>query len=36
MAVWAETNGFDGTAEFLYTHTEEERQQYAKLMRFRE
>ena len=20
MAVWAETNGFDGTAAFLYTH----------------
>lgn len=34
MAVWAETNGFDGTAEFLYTHAEEERQHMLKLMRF--
>ena len=25
MAVWAETQGFDGVAEFLYTHSEEER-----------
>ena len=29
MAVWAETNGFDGTAVFLYTHAEEERQHIA-------
>ena len=34
MAVWAETNGFDGTAEFLYTHADEERQHMLKLMRF--
>lgn len=34
MAVWAETSGFDGTAEFLYTHAEEERQHMLKLMRF--
>jgi ferritin len=34
MAVWAETNGFDGTASFLYTHAEEERQHMLKLMRF--
>ena len=34
MAVWAETNGFDGTAAFLYTHAEEERQHMLKLMRF--
>lgn len=34
MAVWAETNGFDGTAEFLYAHAEEERQHMLKLMRF--
>ena len=27
MAVWAETQGFDGVAEFLYLHSEEERQQ---------
>ena len=26
MAVWAETSGFDGVAEFLYAHSEEERQ----------
>lgn len=34
MAVWAETNGFDGTASFLYVHAEEERQHMLKLMRF--
>ena len=34
MAVWAETNGFDGTAAFLYTHAEEERQHMLKVMRF--
>ena len=34
MAVWAETQGFDGVAEFLYTHSEEERQHMLKLMRF--
>ena len=34
MAVWAETSGFDGTASFLYTHAEEERQHMLKLMRF--
>ena len=32
--VWAETQGFDGVAEFLYTHSEEERQHMLKLMRF--
>ena len=34
MAVWAETQGFDGVAEFLYLHSEEERQHMLKLMRF--
>ena len=34
MAVWAETSGFDGVAEFLYAHSEEERQHMLKLMRF--
>jgi ferritin len=34
MAVWAETSGFDGVAEFLYSHSEEERQHMLKLMRF--
>jgi ferritin len=34
MAVWAETNGFDGTATFLYTHAEEERMHMLKLMQF--
>ena len=34
MAVWAETQGFDGVAEFLYAHSEEERQHMLKLMRF--
>lgn len=34
MAVWAETNGFDGTATFLYQHAEEERMHMLKLMRF--
>ena len=34
MAVWAETQGFDGVAAFLYAHSEEERQHMLKLMRF--
>ncbi|MGB1076376.1 MAG: ferritin [Flavobacteriales bacterium] len=34
MAVWAETSGLDGTAQFLYAHAEEERQHMLKLMRF--
>ena len=34
MAVWAETQGFDGVAEFLYAHSEKERQHMLKLMRF--
>jgi ferritin len=34
MAVWAETNGYDGTASFLYAHSEEERMHMLKLMRF--
>lgn len=34
MAVWAETNGYDGTASFLYEHADEERIHMLKLMRF--
>ena len=34
MAVWAETEGFDGTATFLYRHAEEERVHMLKLIRF--
>lgn len=34
MAVWAETNGLDGTAQFLYAHADEERMHMLKLMRF--
>jgi ferritin len=34
MAVWAETQGFDGVADFLYAHAEEERMHMLKLMRF--
>jgi ferritin len=34
MAVWAETNGWDGTAQFLYAHSDEERVHMLKLMRF--
>ena len=34
MAVWAETHGWDGTAQFLYAHAEEERMHMLKLMRF--
>ena len=34
MAVWAETQGYDGTAAFLYAHAEEERLHMLKLMRF--
>lgn len=34
MAVWAETSGFDGTAAFLYRHSDEERMHMLKLIRF--
>jgi ferritin len=34
MAVWADTSGFDGTAQFLYTHAEEERMHMLKLVQF--
>lgn len=34
MAVWAETEGYDGTANFLYRHAEEERGHMLKLIRF--
>jgi ferritin len=34
MAVWAETQGYDGTATFLYRHAEEERVHMLKLIQF--
>ena len=34
MASWAEANGYNGTAEFLYTQSEEERAHMLKLVRF--
>jgi len=34
MASWAENQGFNGTAEFLYRHSDEERQHMLKLVRF--
>ena len=34
MATWAETNGLNGTAAFLYRHSDEERQHMLKLVRF--
>ncbi len=34
MAVWADTSGFDGTAQFLYAHAEEERMHMLKLVQF--
>jgi ferritin len=34
MASWAETEGLSGTANFLYTHSDEERQHMLKLIRF--
>ena len=34
MAVWADTSGFDGTAQFLYVHAEEERMHMLKLVQF--
>lgn len=34
MASWAETQGFDGTSRFLYTHSDEERLHMLKLIQF--
>ncbi|CAG0908103.1 unnamed protein product, partial [Darwinula stevensoni] len=34
MAVWAETNGFEGVSNFLYSHAEEERMHMLKLVKF--
>lgn len=34
MASWAETQGFDGAAQFLYTHSDEERMHMLKLIKF--
>lgn len=34
MASWAETQGINGTAQFLYTHSDEERMHMMKLVRF--
>lgn len=34
MAVWAEVKGMGGIAEFLYTHSEEERVHMLKLIKF--
>jgi ferritin len=34
MASWAETNGFEGAAQFLYQHSDEERQHMLKLVKY--
>lgn len=34
MACWAELNGFEGIAEFMFDHSDEERQHMLKLIRF--
>ncbi|MBF0595934.1 ferritin [Faecalibacter rhinopitheci] len=34
MASWAETKGLEGTANFLYSHADEERQHMLKLIKF--
>ncbi|HNO70721.1 MAG TPA: ferritin [Bacteroidia bacterium] len=34
MASWAEGQGYSGTAEFLYTHADEERMHMLKLLRY--
>jgi ferritin len=34
MAVWAETQGYPGIAQFLYTHSDEERMHMLKLVKF--
>jgi len=34
MAVWAENSGFEGVANFLYAHADEEREHMLKLIKF--
>jgi ferritin len=34
MACWAEVNGYEGAASFLYTHSDEERMHMLKLVKF--
>jgi len=34
MASWSENQGFNGTASFLYTHSDEEREHMLKLVKF--
>ena len=34
MANWADVNGYPGSAQFLYTHSDEEREHMLKLMKF--
>jgi len=34
MASWAESNGLHGTADFLYTHSDEERMHMLKLIKY--
>lgn len=34
MATWADTNGYNGIAEFFYMHSEEERLHMTKLVKF--
>jgi ferritin len=34
MASWADTNGYAGTSEFLYRHSDEERMHMLKMVRF--
>jgi len=34
MASWAEANGLNGTASFMYTHSDEEREHMLKLVKF--
>lgn len=34
MASWAETQGFSGVAQFLYTHAEEERMHMLKIVKY--
>jgi len=34
MASWAENNGLSGTAQFMYTHSDEERTHMLKLIKF--
>ena len=34
MACWAESNGFEGVAEFMYEHSDEEREHMLKFIKF--